>query len=503
VPQAPASIVSNYNEACAGTAVKLYATQPVLKAGETRKWYVLIGGNLVPVGTGDSIQINLSATTDVLVRTENACFNSAGITKRINLLSLGSGTWVGVKSSDWHDAANWCGGIPTSTTDVTISGGTRYNPVITATAQARNLVINSGTDVTVNSGGILELYGSFTKAGGFTSKGTVAYRSTANVSSDGFSTPNLVVNTNGRVSLRGDITVSGNLTLTKGYILTGAYQVHVTNRSSASVVSGAGNTNFASGWIAGNLRRELQAGLETYQFPVGSSTGGNNLEMITRNITGASSVLAYFGVKPGNDAGLKVMENNNPYGSVSNGGAWYLIPNDTIYSGNYDLKLWFHGQVAFTTGMTDNGFSILNRNQTSVLASDWKLPAVGSTYVAGQVTNGYVQRNNLKSFGQFGIGLTLYPVKVSRTPSLGSVDVQPNPFNREFAVTLNLSRSTNVTIEIFDQSGRLVLQQGAGKLGGVHNIKVNAEAISEGAYIVVVKGDGQTIHTEKLIKVLR
>ena len=503
VPQAPASIVSNYNEACAGTAVKLYATQPVLKAGETRKWYVLIGGNLVPVGTGDSIQINLSATTDVLVRTENACFNSAGITKRINLLSLGSGTWVGVKSSDWHDAANWCGGIPTSTTDVTISGGTRYNPVITATAQARNLVINSGTDVTVNSGGTLELYGSFTKAGGFTSKGTVAYRSTANVSSDGFSTPNLEVNTNGRVSLRGDVTVSGNLTLTKGYVLTGAYQVHVTNRSSASVVSGAGNTNFASGWIAGNLRRELQAGLETYQFPVGSSTGGNNLEMITRNITGASSVLAYFGVKPGNDAGLKVMENNNPYGSVSNGGAWYLIPNDTIYSGNYDLKLWFHGQVAFTTGMTDNGFSILNRNQTSVLASDWKLPAVGSTYVAGQVTNGYVQRNNLKSFGQFGIGLTMYPVKVSRTPSLGSVDVQPNPFNREFAVTLNLSRSTNVTIDIFDQSGRLVLQQGAGKLGGVHNIKVNAEAISEGAYIVIVKGDGQTIHTEKLIKVLR
>ena len=49
----------------------------------------------------------------------------------------------------------------------------------------------------------------------------------------------------------------------------------------------------------------------------------------------------------------------------------------------------------------------------------------------------------------------------------------------------------------------MVLQQGAGKVGGVHNIKVNAEAISEGAYIVLVKGDGQTIHTEKLIKVLR
>jgi hypothetical protein len=503
VPQTPAGITSNYNEVCAGTPVKLYATQPPLKAGETRKWYVLVGGNPVPAGTGDSIQINITSTTDVLVRTENACFNSNGVTKRITLLSLGSGTWTGVKSADWHDAANWCGGVPTSTTDVTISGGTKFKPVITSTAQARNLVINSGTDVTVNAGGILELYGSLTKAGGFNSAGTVAYRAAGNVSSDGFTTVNLEVNTAGRVSLRDDVKVSGTLTLTKGHVLTGSYQVHVTNRLGSAVIAGTGNNSFAASWIAGNLRRELQTGLETYNFPVGSTNGGNNIEMNTRNIVGTSSLLAYFGVKPGNDMGLNVFENGTPYSAVSGGGVWYLIPNTTAISGDYDMKLFFNNQVVFTGGMTDNGFSILNRSQSSVMASDWKTPDLNSTYVAGQVTNGYVQRNSVKAFGQFGIGLTLYPVKVKGTQYSGSVTIQPNPFNAEFAVNMNIPKTTQVTVHVYDQAGRLVSQQNAGKLAGSNSLKVNTGNLSEGTYTVVVKGDGQTLHTEKMVKILK
>ena len=503
VPQTPVSITSNYNEVCAGTPVKLWATQPPLQTGETRKWYILSGNNLIPAGSGDTVQINISSTTDVLVRTENSCFNSGGITKRITVLSLGAGNWVGIKSSSWHDAANWCGGVPTASTDVTISSGTPFKPVITATAQARNLVINSGTDVTVNAGGMLELYGSLTKAGGFTSNGTVAYRSSGNVLSDGFNTANLEVNTTARVSLRGDVKVSGTMTLTKGYVITGGNQVHVTNRSGSAVVAGSGNTNFASGWIAGNLRRELQTGIETYNFPVGSVNGGNNIEMNTRNIVGTSTILAYFGVKPGNDNGLNVFENATPYGSVNNGGIWYMIPNDTAVSGNFDLKLYFNGQTAFTNGMTDNGFSILNRSQSSVMASDWKIPATNSQYVAGQVTNGYAQRNNVKAFGQFGIGLTLYPVKVKGTAYSGSVTIQPNPFNAEFAVNMNIPRTAQVTVNVYDQAGRLVAQQNAGKLAGSNSLKVNTGNLSEGTYTVVVKGDGQTLHTEKMVKILK
>jgi hypothetical protein len=293
------------------------------------------------------------------------------------------------------------------------------------------------------------------------------------------------------------------MTLTKGYVITGGNQVHVTNRSGSAVVAGPGNTNFASGWIAGNLRRELQTGIETYNFPVGSVNGGNNIEMNTRNIVGTSTILAYFGVKPGNDNGLNVFENATPYGSVNNGGVWYMIPNDTAVSGNFDLKLYFNGQTAFTNGMTDNGFSILNRSQSSVMASDWKIPATNSQYVAGQVTNGYAQRNNVKAFGQFGIGLTLYPVKVKGTAYSGSVTIQPNPFNAEFAVNMNIPRTAQVTVNVYDQAGRMVAQQNAGKLAGSNSLKVNTGNLSEGTYTVVVKGDGQTLHTEKMIKILK
>ncbi len=502
-PAAPVAISANYNQACAGTPIKLYANGPALLKGETRQWYINNGGTLTSIGTGDSITVTLSNTSDIELRTENRCFNSTSVTKQISILNSPVGTWVGVKNSSWHESDNWCGGIPTASTDVVIPSGTPNQPVITALAKARNLTVNSGANLSVAATGALQMNGSLVKSGSFTSAGTVSFLSGGAVTADGFVTRDLEVNLAGEVTLNGNITVTGNLLLGNGSVITGSYEVNVTNDNSNAVVALGGNSNFRSGWIAGNLRRSIKTVDETYQFPVGSIAEGNNAEFINHNVAGVSSVLAHFRPKPGTDVGLNVFETatSNPYGSVSNGGVWYLEPNGSITSGNFDLKLWFHNQPTFTAGLVDNSFSILNRPASSTLASDWVKPPTNSTYIAGSVSSGYVQRNGINAMGQFGMGITLYPVSVKNATINNQIKISPNPFQASFNVKLDLNTVNTISIKVFDQAGRLVVQHNAGRTVGASSISVDASTLPEGVYTVVVEGNEGKLMTSKLLKV--
>jgi hypothetical protein len=500
-PPADATLVSsNYDEVCAGTYVKLYAFGPALKTGETRRWYLIKGPNFIPVGTGDSIAINGSSTMDILVRTENSCFNSAGVTKRINVLNFGAGTWVGVKSTDWHDSINWCSGVPTSSTDVTIPAGTKYRPVITSTAFAKSLTISAGTDLTINSKGTLELYGSFVKNGNFTSNGTVVFASTGTETTDGFNTKHLRVNTGGVMNLNADVKVTGTLKMVKGKVKTNSSILHITNRDASAVVADATNPNYVNSWIDGKLKRDIQTVDSLYHFPVGSVTTSNNLEFYNHNVGGSTSLVASFGPKPGIDTGLTVTENGTDYARVLNGGVWYLTPDNMLMGGDFDLRLWFHNQPGFVTGLIDNTFSILRRDESSLIARDWKLPQTASKYVVGLVSNGYVDRTNISIFGQFGIGQTQYGVSTKPVQSNSEVVVYPNPTTDKFKVDLTLSKPMNTVVKVYDQSGRIVKSINFGKQSGQSTLDVNIGDVSEGTYIVVVEGDNQAVNKTKLIK---
>ena len=58
--------------------------------------------------------------------------------------------WTGSVSSDWNNPSNWSAGIPDSTDDIIISGGSN-NPVINQIgAECKNLTISSGGSVTIS-----------------------------------------------------------------------------------------------------------------------------------------------------------------------------------------------------------------------------------------------------------------------------------------------------------------------------------------------------------------
>ncbi|MFM2358927.1 MAG: hypothetical protein RLY16_920 [Bacteroidota bacterium] len=72
--------------------------------------------------------------------------------------------WRGV-NTNWFDVQNWCGGIPTSSTDVKIPGSLFNYPLVnTGAALAKNLVIENGGTMTV-LGARLKIAGSITNSG--------------------------------------------------------------------------------------------------------------------------------------------------------------------------------------------------------------------------------------------------------------------------------------------------------------------------------------------------
>jgi hypothetical protein len=70
-------------------------------------------------------------------------------------------TWTGAYNYSWFSASNWSNdAVPTASTDVFISAGTPYMPVIDATgAVCRNISIGGGSSITVNPTYSISVYG--------------------------------------------------------------------------------------------------------------------------------------------------------------------------------------------------------------------------------------------------------------------------------------------------------------------------------------------------------
>ena len=79
--------------------------------------------------------------------------NTTYFAANTGILNVGlcvTGQWLGTTSTDWSVASNWCGGVPTSSTNVVIPSGTTFQPTILTgtTALCNNITINSGATLT-------------------------------------------------------------------------------------------------------------------------------------------------------------------------------------------------------------------------------------------------------------------------------------------------------------------------------------------------------------------
>lgn len=148
-----------------------------------------------------------------------------------------SNNWLGTVSSDWNTAANWCGGVPVATTDVSIDAGTPFSPVIDASSNAHTITIGTGAALAINATGILNLYGNFVNAGMLIANtGTIAFVGTASQTTTSLSVGNVVLNGAG-VVLNGNMTISNMLTMTNGNITTGLFNIYLQHATGGSIAS--------------------------------------------------------------------------------------------------------------------------------------------------------------------------------------------------------------------------------------------------------------------------
>lgn len=191
----------------------------------------------------------------------------------MSVFTTGAGTWKGTTSSDWNEASNWCGGVPSASTDVYISQNSASilnQPIIDAAGGiCKNITINNGATLTINGTNTLNVNGNWTNNGTYTpNSSTVSFTSTVasqTIGGTGANTFNnlTINNTGGGVEANDDITVNGVLNLASA---NPSATVGALEMGSNVLTMGASATNTGQGDVNGTITRtSISANIE-YTF---------------------------------------------------------------------------------------------------------------------------------------------------------------------------------------------------------------------------------------------
>lgn len=261
---APTTHVSSVTSTCAGSPVTLTQTGGQLGQGATWRWYTdpactpasLVGSS---TAANASLVVNPTVPTTYYVRAEggstpcspvNTPVTAIGVTIAINP----TGYWVGNNTS-WNDASNWCGGIPSASTNIIIPDyGTSGNyPIIPAgyTASANNITLAGNARLTINNSGRLNLLGTLTNNGTILNRGELALTGTGAQAFPGAGTGTIaymnqltVDKTAGTTTIDQPLTIAGTLLPTRGAVVVNQpITIRSTNDTTARVgIVGTGVT---------------------------------------------------------------------------------------------------------------------------------------------------------------------------------------------------------------------------------------------------------------------
>lgn len=336
---------------------------------------IRLGGNAQPNGTHGSTSSSATYQNNVFF---------ASTTGMVSVSNCNPGLWIGSSSSDWNTPANWCNStVPSSSTDVEIPSYAANMPAIgSAGNSCKNLIINSGATLTINSNYSLVVAGNWTNNGTFTANSsTVTLNGSSGQILGGTSAStfnNLTLNNSSGVTLGTNTTVNGTLTFTNGILTTTSFY-NMTLGSSAAI-SGHNTARY----INGNLIWNLSSGAQTKTFPIGDVAAYTPLTIqFTALTTGGSlKVITNSGDHP-NNVLLNSSKSVNRY--------WTIIPTGLSgYTYNLDLN-WVTGDVdagantsAFVVGQFSN--------------SEWDLPEFSDPLSTS------IHVANLTAFGDYQAG---------------------------------------------------------------------------------------------------
>ncbi|MCX6305181.1 MAG: hypothetical protein NT040_09440 [Bacteroidetes bacterium] len=212
------SIAPSANPVCTGTSVTFTATPVNGGTTPTYQWKV----NGINAGTNSATYayapVNNDLVTCVLTSNATCATGNPATSDAVTMVVNSTGNWTGITSTDWHTASNWCGGVPTSATNVTIPPGGNQ-PVISAAAVCNNITINTGASLTITGSNTLAVGGNWTNNGSFTANSSTVDFNGAGAASIGASNFNNITfsgagvkTATGALAITGNVTVSNNFT---------------------------------------------------------------------------------------------------------------------------------------------------------------------------------------------------------------------------------------------------------------------------------------------------
>ena len=227
-------------------------------------WIIVKAHNTDSLQAGQKIFIKMDYTSPANVNTLTAA----------NMPAAKACVWTANKNTaDPTDCGNWEEGkMPDATTDVVIPANATPYPQLAADMTVRNIMLESGAQMHINTGVTLTVTGNWTAAGIRNTCGKVAFAGTAAQQISGANTfCTLQVNNAQGITTTGDNTVSQQLMLTAGKLNIGDHLL--TLNTGATIAGGTAasyvqTTNSASG--AGYLVQNVSTAPVT--FPVGNSS---------------------------------------------------------------------------------------------------------------------------------------------------------------------------------------------------------------------------------------
>lgn len=208
------------------------------------------------------------------------------VTTASTSIYIGPTKWEGKTSTDWNEENNWCGYLPTSSTNVSIPANVPFQPSLNNGKKGRvhNLIIEKNASLIVN--GTIQITGTIANNGGVlnAANGTIEMEGNTaqNLPANTFinNTINaLTINNALGISLLGELAITGELNPAKGVFKTNDF---LTLKSTATSTASVLKSTQPGDYITGNVTVERFIEINTQN---GNRTG-RSWRMITSPVKG-------------------------------------------------------------------------------------------------------------------------------------------------------------------------------------------------------------------------
>ncbi len=364
---------------------------------------------LAAINNGQTLEVTSLKNT-----TGNGNCTTTFTGKTVSLSVNTNYVWQVTTDDNWNLASNWCGGVPTATSNVVIpdygSGG--VYPVIKSgvSALSNNITLNNNSSVTINSSGSLTISGTYTSTGLLTNNGDLNFNGTAAQSFPGatgsISTMNNITvnNTSGlspAVTFNNNISITGALTPTAGIINVDNALITLVSSATATArvgVVGSSFTYTGTGKFSVERYLPMQTPFSGRRWrllgvPITATNAPTIKEAwqedatVTPTTTSATSTTSIYNPNPGYGTHI-----TNGIGNINNGNGFDAgsTSNPSIYK--ISSGLWTAPTNTGTAITNDKAYMLFVRGDRSIVVSNQYINTTGGTNlrIKGRINTGNV-----------------------------------------------------------------------------------------------------------------